>query len=240
MYLGNVGNTGREEIDFIKSGTLGSQTLSQNFGWPVKEGMLDPPAGTAVNSTYDYSNPDPNVPMIDPIQEFHHAGDASVDPSLRDNAIVGGVVYHGPIASLQGKYIFGDYVSDHVYTSNFDRNTPVSAFNGANLTDLQEVEVSGGWESLIVGGDPARRDLEFPVDYAEDSQGNLYLVEFGNSPTDSLDAGSVRGSAGLGIGEIYELAVPEPQSWQIAVAATAVLAVAAGCAKRRRRRAAVS
>jgi hypothetical protein len=65
--------------------------------------------------------------------------------------------------------------------------------------------VRSQWESLIVNGDPAHKDLEFPVDFAEDGKGNLYVVVFGNSPTDSLNPGTVRGAAGLGIGEIYEL-----------------------------------
>jgi hypothetical protein len=203
MYLGDVGNNGREEIDFAKAGTLGNQTVAQNFGWAVKEGLLDPPAGVTLGAGNDYPNPDDTVPMIDPIQEHHHVGDNTVSPSLQDNTIIGGLVYHGPIASLAGKYIYGDYWTDHIYTSNFDRNTVPSAFNGANLTNLQEV--SSQWESLIVGGDPLHKDLEFPVDFAEDSKGNLYVVSFGNSPNDSLTGGSVRGAAGLGIGEIYEL-----------------------------------
>jgi hypothetical protein len=203
FYVGDVGNNGREEIDFAKAGTLGSQTLAQNFGWAVKEGLLDPPAGVTVGAMNDYSNPDPTVPMIDPIQEHHHVGDNTVSPSLQDNTIIGGLVYHGPIASLAGKYIYGDYWTDHLYMSNFDRTTLPSAFNGANLTNLQEV--SSAWESLIVGGDPAHKDLEFPVDFAEDSKGNLYVVVFGNSPNDSLNGGNVRQSGGLGIGEIYEL-----------------------------------
>ena len=41
----DVGNNGREEIVFIKCGTLGNQTLPRNFGWPVKEGCSTrPPA----------------------------------------------------------------------------------------------------------------------------------------------------------------------------------------------------
>jgi glucose/arabinose dehydrogenase len=203
IYLGDVGNNGREEIDFIKSGTLGSQTLARNFGWPVKEGLLDPPAGVMSGSSFDYTNPDATVPMIDPIQEHHHVTDTTVDPSLRANTIIGGIVYHGPVASLVGKYIYGDYWTNHLYTANFDRNTSPTAFNGANLTQLQEV--SAQWEAVITGGDPAHVDLEFPVDFAEDSLGNLYLVSFGNSPSDTLNGGSVRNSAGLGLGQIYEL-----------------------------------
>jgi glucose/arabinose dehydrogenase len=209
MYLGDVGNIGQEEIDFIKAGTLGSQTLARNFGFSVKEGTLDPPQGVTVGAANDYSNPDASVPMIDPIQKFSHP---------TETTIIGGLVYHGPIASLNGKYIYGDYSTEHLYISNFDRNTLPSAFNGANLSNNSEV--SSTWESLIVGGDPAHKDLEFPVDFAEDSLGNLYVVVFGNSATDSLNPGSVRGSGGLGIGEIYELvAVPEPATWLLGLVA---------------------
>ena len=143
MYLGDVGNNGREEIDFIKAGTLGSQTLARNFGWPVKEGLLDPPAGVTSGSSFDFANPDATVLMIDPIEEHHHISDTTVDPNLRANTIIGGIVYHGPVASLVGKYIYGDYWTNHLYTANFDRNTSPAAFNGANLTQLQEVSAMG-------------------------------------------------------------------------------------------------
>jgi hypothetical protein len=121
---------------------------------------------------------------------------------MQAQTIIGGVVYRGPIASLQGKYIYGDYWTDHMYVSDFDRDTDPATFNGANLTNLQEV--SGNWEGLIQGN-PAGKDLEFPVSFSEDSQGNLYVVIFGNSPNDSLTGSTVRQLAGLGIGEIYEL-----------------------------------
>jgi glucose/arabinose dehydrogenase len=202
FYVGDVGNTGREEIDFVKAGTIGNAASAFDFGWPVKEGLLDPPNGISTGSTFNYSDQDPSTPMINPIQEHHHVGDPTVPANMRDNTIIGGIVYHGPIASLQGKYIYGDYWTDHIYLSNFDRTTNPATFNGANLTNLQDV--SGLWDSLVPGN-PAGIDIEFPVSFSEDSQGNLYIVSFGNSPTDSLNGGSVRGAAGLGIGEVYEL-----------------------------------
>ncbi|HEY4233499.1 MAG TPA: PQQ-dependent sugar dehydrogenase, partial [Lacipirellulaceae bacterium] len=189
FYVGDVGNTGRDEIDFIKAGTMGNATSAFDFGWPVKEGMLDPPNGVPAGATYNFSDQDPSTPMINPIQEHHHLGDASVPVNMEAQTIIGGVVYHGPISSLQGKYIYGDYWTDHMYVADFDRNTDPATFNGANLTNLQEV--SGNWEGFIQG-DPAGKDLEFPVSFSEDSQGNLYVVIFGNSPNDSLNGGTVR------------------------------------------------
>jgi hypothetical protein len=81
--------------------------------------------------------------------------------------------------------------------------------------------VSGLWDSLIPGN-PLGIDIEFPISFSEDSRGNLYVVSFGNSPTDSLNGGTVRGVAGLGIGEIYELtAVPEPATFVLLIIAAA-------------------
>jgi hypothetical protein len=202
FYVGDVGNLGRDEIDFIKAGTMGTPITSYDFGWPVKEGLLDPPFGVATGATYNFSDQDPSTPMINPIEEHHHTGDPSVPASAQAQTVIGGVVYHGPITSLQGKYIYGDYWTSHMYLSNFDRETDPATFNGANLTNFQEV--SGLWDSLIPGNPPGI-DIEFPVNFSEDNQGNLYIVSFGNSPTDVLNGGSVRGAAGLGIGEIYEL-----------------------------------
>ena len=204
FYVGDVGNTGRDEIDFIKAGGMGSATSAFDFGWPVKEGTLDPPNGVPVGAAYNFSDQDPSTPMISPIQEHQPttSSNRALWQPLQAQTIIGGVVYHGPITSLQGKYIYGDYWTSHMYVSNFDRTTDPAAFNGANLTNLQEV--SGLWDSLIPGN-PTGTDMEFPVNFSEDSQGNLYIVSFANSPTDALTGGSARGAAGLGLGEIYEL-----------------------------------
>jgi glucose/arabinose dehydrogenase len=83
LFAGDVGQDAYEEVDIIKSGG--------NYGWRVREGLH--PKNT--------SDPDPKN-WINPIAEYPHPEGIS---------ITGGFVYRGKaIPSLQGKYVFGDYM----------------------------------------------------------------------------------------------------------------------------------
>jgi glucose/arabinose dehydrogenase len=97
LYIGDVGRTAREEIDFIPAGSAGGQ----NFGWRAKEGTLD--------SLY----PDPIPPdAIDPIYEYPRASGA---------AVIGGYVYRGDdFPAMQGTYFFADFIRDEAYSLRFD------------------------------------------------------------------------------------------------------------------------
>src|SRR6185369_6335749 len=123
LYVGDVGFNTVEEVDFIRSGTLG-----QDFGWPTREGLLSPPPDRVAG----VAGPPPGTIMIDPITT---RTSSTADDGVGDSAIVGGYVYRGPIAELQGKYIFADHITHHIYMGDFDRNTDPSAFNGNTLTD---------------------------------------------------------------------------------------------------------
>ena len=91
LYIGDVGGTTKEEIDFQAVETGGGQ----NYGWPFKE-------GTIVTSSTPFTT---NV-MIDPVHEYGTPG---------VKAVIGGFVYRGPNASrMQGVYFYGDFGSGAV------------------------------------------------------------------------------------------------------------------------------
>lgn len=92
LFIGDVGQTAREEIDRIAAST----TTLVNFGWDQREGTLDY-LGGANSSAF-------TLPVI----EY----DRSAGYSL-----TGGVVYRGPIEDLQAQYIFGDFGSNNMWSA---------------------------------------------------------------------------------------------------------------------------
>jgi len=90
LYVGDVGQGAREEIDFAPRGSSG-----QNYGWNRTEGTL----------CFGASSCDRNG-ITFPIAEYGH------DTGC---AVTGGYVYRGAaIPELQGEYFFGDFCSGFV------------------------------------------------------------------------------------------------------------------------------
>ena len=92
LYIGDVGQSAWEEVDFQPAGSGGGQ----NYGWNRMEGRhCYPPRSSC----------DP-APFVQPVAEFATSPGASV---------IGGYVYRGPsFPQLSGLYFFGDYCSGQV------------------------------------------------------------------------------------------------------------------------------
>ncbi|WP_425408663.1 PQQ-dependent sugar dehydrogenase [Hyphococcus sp.] len=97
LYIGDVGQNAREEIDRIEAGDGGL-----NFGWPVREG------------TQNYTGPD-DPAFTPPIAEYSHGSG-----EREGGSITGGFVYRGPATALQGHYIFADFISDNIWSFPLD------------------------------------------------------------------------------------------------------------------------
>lgn len=99
LWIGDVGQTTREEIDMNPAGVGGL-----NFGWRVREGFIQNPA---------FPNETPVTDAVDPIFDYPRSLGASV---------TGGYVYRGnAVPELRGKYIFSDYVSERFWTTDIAR-----------------------------------------------------------------------------------------------------------------------
>ncbi|MBT28853.1 MAG: hypothetical protein CMO01_04250, partial [Thalassobius sp.] len=98
IWLGDVGENAREEINLIKKGS--------NAQWPYKEG------------TYNfYTDRKPEVIIGTELPPVYDYG--------RDQGrcVIGGFVYRGQkFNELNGKYLFADYVSGNVWALNPDDN----------------------------------------------------------------------------------------------------------------------
>jgi hypothetical protein len=95
LYIGDVGQDVREEIDYLPAG----QGSGANFGWRAMEGTRC--TGLAA------SEPCGGAALTLPVFEYGHDQGCSV---------TGGYVYRGTDApSLSGRYVFGDYCSGEVW-----------------------------------------------------------------------------------------------------------------------------
>ena len=94
LYIGDVGQSTREEIDFRPRGAPPA-----NFGWARYEGSREYSGDLEL---------DPSSPLVFPIFEYGHGQGCSV---------TGGYVYRGSaVPGAVGRYFFGDYCSGTVWS----------------------------------------------------------------------------------------------------------------------------
>jgi hypothetical protein len=147
LYIADVGQGAREEINFVASGSNGGQ----NFGWRRFEGNILTP--NISDSTPDAAD------VTFPIHDY---------PRTNGNgAVTGGYVYRGGDIldngqSLNGTYIFGDFVSGRVYSFRF---------NGSTLSDFMERTTEMNSLAILGGNSLAS--------FGEDNLGRLYAVDLG-------------------------------------------------------------
>jgi len=112
LYVGDVGQGAREEIDFQPAASTGGE----NYGWRVMEGTL-----CADNSRSGGNPACFESGLTNPIYEYAHP---------TGFAVVGGYVYRGnEIGDLHGTYFFADYSTTRIWSFRFD---------GQNLTDFRD------------------------------------------------------------------------------------------------------
>ena len=107
LYIADVGQLTREEIDFQAAGSAGGQ----NYGWRVMEGT----------SCHDPDPIDPDCPASTP-----SCGDPSYTAPIIDYAradgncsVTGGYVYRGhQHAGLAGRYLYGDWCSGNLWAAD--------------------------------------------------------------------------------------------------------------------------
>ena len=101
LWIGDVGQNEREEIDFVRAGT----PPVVNFGWPAYEGTLEyEPEGLGRDG------------LVFPVFEYGRDDGVSV---------TGGYVYRGTeIRDLLGVYLFADYGTGRVWGMRGPQGTP--------------------------------------------------------------------------------------------------------------------
>ncbi len=101
LWIGDVGQSTREEIDVIYSGSPGGE----NFGWRLQEGSIQNPGGVGGPAPVDH---------VLPVLDYTHGFD-----DYQGLSVTGGYVYRGPSPLIeQGTYVFADYVTDQIFGYN--------------------------------------------------------------------------------------------------------------------------
>lgn len=99
LWIGDVGQGAREEIDFHAANTAGGV----NFGWRIYEG----------NVTTGLSGPGGTINPVFPV--FDYPRTAPVN-QVSGATVTGGYVYRGPVSELQGQYFFADFGNARIWS----------------------------------------------------------------------------------------------------------------------------
>jgi glucose/arabinose dehydrogenase len=111
LYIGDVGQSVREEIDFQPSNSTGGE----NYGWRVMEGSL----------CYNPSSGCNQSGKVLPVTEYDHSLGCSV---------TGGYVYRGQsFPTLYGYYLYGDFCSGRIF--GIHKNSPAGWSAPIQLAD---------------------------------------------------------------------------------------------------------
>jgi hypothetical protein len=152
LYIGDVGQGSREEVDFEPAGTPGGQ----NYGWKMMEGTQCGGGGTTGCPS---GTPTCTSAVLTlPILEYSH--------SRGDCSITGGYVHRGPFfRELAGTYLYGDYCTGKIWgairSASGSWSTRLFTPRAAGLTTFGEdaagriyVATDGGLLARIVNPNP--------------------------------------------------------------------------------------
>ncbi len=144
LWLGDVGQNAREEIDFIGAASPGGQ----NFGWRIREGEIATPG---------ISDP-PVAGLTEPALSYNHSFGI---------AVTGGYVVRQPGSPLFGMYVFADFGSGRIWAidaallANGQLHTLAEA---TEITAVIDAGAGGALGSISSFGEGAGGEL-YVVDY---------------------------------------------------------------------------
>ncbi|GAB3360205.1 PQQ-dependent sugar dehydrogenase [Lysobacter tyrosinilyticus] len=142
LWIGDVGQDVVEEVDLLRPADIGA-----NFGWPIMEGTHAFRGGSTAGLT-------------PPIAEYLHG-----NGTRQGNTVIGGYVYRGVITSLQGQYVFADFIFPNVWTI-----PTAQVVQGTTLSSA---------EFTVRNADFAPNVGRFDniASFGIDQSGNLYLID---------------------------------------------------------------
>jgi len=167
LYIADVGQRTREEVDFLPAGGPGGA----NLGWDLAEGSFGTPPPGSVLPIFEYG------------REL-------------GKSITGGEVYRGPDPALHGAYFFADFISGRIWTLKdgmaVDRTAQVQV-EGPPLSQIVSfgVDAYGVLYVVSLSGNIYRLDLEgFSADIGDVLNGRAGDDQlFGGSGDDVLIGG---------------------------------------------------
>jgi glucose/arabinose dehydrogenase len=151
LWIGDVGQNAIEEIDLMRAADGGS-----NYGWPLYEGT-QALSGTATTG------------LTFPIAQYGHG-----TGPLQGGSLTGGYVYRGQLESLQGLYIFGDFVTGNIWSIPVAQVTIGTTLSTSAFTVRTEsfAPASGTIGNISSFGQDQARNL-----YIVDYDGEIFVIE---------------------------------------------------------------
>ncbi|HEY0325884.1 MAG TPA: PQQ-dependent sugar dehydrogenase [Allosphingosinicella sp.] len=143
LWIGDVGQGAREEIDLMRP-----QDGGANFGWRILEGT-QPFGGT------------PTAGLTPPVTEYAHG-----TGPRQGNSVTGGYVYRGPVESLRGQYVFGDFVTGNIWSLPI-REVVLGTTLSSDRFILRRTDFT-----------PNAGAINNISSFGIDQSGNLYIVDF--------------------------------------------------------------
>jgi glucose/arabinose dehydrogenase len=116
LWVADVGQDLQEEIDVVVRGG--------NYGWRRREG------------THPFGNDDPPEPVVEPVWEYDH----QVGKSITGGCVVRG----GRVPEIEGRYLYGDFVSGRLWALAID------AASGADMSGVSNMGIP--WNGLPIFG----------------------------------------------------------------------------------------
>jgi glucose/arabinose dehydrogenase len=158
LWIGDVGQETREEINFQRSDSPGGQ----NYGWNVAEGFVCRGGGGTCGT-----NPGFTPPLLD-------------YPRSEGRSVTGGYVYRGSqIPALEGTYFYADFVFGSIWSLRYDASTDTISENVERTTEL--APTTGAINNVVSFGEDGAGEL-----YIVDFDGEIYRIVSDDGDDDGL------------------------------------------------------
>lgn len=156
MWVGDVGQNAVEEISF----EAGDAEGGLNYGWRCYEG----------DQRYNTKD-DCDGSYVDPVITRKH--------TTGDRSITGGYRYRGPVAGMENRYFFADYVSGNIYMAilsesdeglptvdsllTIDKKNSIASFAQDKEGNLFAISLSGQIYKFFLNCEIAAPELQMPL-----------------------------------------------------------------------------
>jgi glucose/arabinose dehydrogenase len=129
LFIGDVGQNSREEIDVAPAGRGG-----QNYGWRIREGTIPTPGVPTTSPAF--------TPLTEPMIDY---------PRSYGICVIGGYVYRGSAlgSTYVGRYFLADFGSGHVWSVAWQLDPASGRATATNVIDhSSEIQAPGAITSF--------------------------------------------------------------------------------------------
>jgi hypothetical protein len=194
MFASDIGMNNIEEVNIIHEG--------RNYGWMKREGLFENGV-TRPGGTLDQLFPLP-AEILDGRTKEEFAYPVAMYAHRDGQAVTGGFAYHGRIAALRGKFVFGDIVRGRVFVADLAAMKNADDGIPQTVAPVEEVQLAvrgaGGARTYVTfrelieaanGATATRADLHF----SRSGDGELLLTSRQDGMIRMLVADSTDSSA---------------------------------------------